>query len=94
MEESFATDRQEEVIEQLCQITSNVGRYFESRYASDCFCVRRKVFKIGMTFQFDDNVLDFIRNAVNEKIAREPRDKDTIARNRFLQEIEPSCIGE
>ena len=61
--------KKEEVIEKLCEVCSMVGNdHFKNRVAHDCFCGAR--IKEG-DFQFDEEVLLFIYEAVIEKIKKE-----------------------
>jgi len=56
-----------EVLNELCSIASSVGRHFEHRIASDCFCAGAAIAPNG--YQFDPMIIRFIREAVSEKIA-------------------------
>lgn len=60
-----------EVVVGLCQTVRRVGEHFENRYAHDCFCEQSLQRDTILGFQFDDQVMKFIRDAVDEKIARE-----------------------
>jgi len=60
-----------EVITSLCEVASKVGsKVFQDNYAHDCFCSdpRANNYK---DFRFETPVMDFIIEAVNEKIERE-----------------------
>jgi len=63
----------QEVLSKLCEITSEVGReVYHSQYAHDCFCGASKFADKGIfKFLFESQVLDYIRDAVNEKMERE-----------------------
>jgi hypothetical protein len=57
----------DDVIEQFCELATLVGdNVFHNKYAHDCFCLT--FIKPG--FQFDPLVIQFIKDAVKEKIAR------------------------
>ena len=62
----------QEVIEELCNLSSKVARFMKNRVPADCFC--GKNFLVNNSFQFDVRVIEFIQNAVNEKIERELKD--------------------
>lgn len=58
------------VISYLCNITSEVGkRVFHNELTQDCFC--RESHIPDSEFRMDREILDFISDAVNEKIAKE-----------------------
>ena len=70
----------QEVISEFCALSSRVGmhlnrrtarwsyaRHLKERYAHDCFC--EKLPFNETSFQFDDEVIDFIVDAVNHAIA-------------------------
>ena len=62
------TTRKQEVITRLCALASVVGdKEFQNRHAHDCFC-HKSLMECG--FQFSDNVLEFIEQAVHEKLNR------------------------
>jgi hypothetical protein len=49
----------QQVIERLCALTTMVGdKVFSNKYAHDCFC------KASPNFQFEEEILLFIENAV------------------------------
>lgn len=54
----------QEVIERLCDLCADVGEHFEYYYAADCFCDDD-----DKDFRFEEEVLEFIENAVKEKIS-------------------------
>mgnify|MGYP001579131293 FL=1 len=57
----------QEVIATMCELCSIVGREkFDSRFPHDCFCGENP-FKIG-DFKFSREVIDFIREAISEKL--------------------------
>jgi len=57
-----------EVIEKLCEICSRVNeKHFEWDYKSDCFCVENKC----SPGEFDEQIIEFISDAVDEKIKRD-----------------------
>ena len=56
----------EQVIEELCLLGSQVGaEVFNHKVAHDCFCQHATG---TFNFQFDQEVLDFIKGAVEDKI--------------------------
>jgi hypothetical protein len=65
--------RKAEVITEFCKISETVGHHFKSQHAYDCFCPSN--IKQSSSYQYDDIVLDFIRDAVSEKIKREQGEK-------------------
>lgn len=65
----------QEVIESLCRITADVGEHFRSEYATDCFCEQGRQY---VPFQFEQKTIDFIEEAVREKMER-----DGIPQSRF-----------
>lgn len=59
-----------EVIEALCVLADKVGEHkFKHTVASDCFC--QKVGPPDELFRFDEEVLQFIKDAVDEKLNKE-----------------------
>ena len=57
------------VTEQFCQISELVGRVkFKHEYAYDCFCGKNNF--ENRDYRYDEEVLRFIAEAVNEKIER------------------------
>jgi hypothetical protein len=61
--------RKAEVISEYCKLSEEVGRYFHSEYAYDCFCMAN--IRQSSSYQYDERILFFIRAAVAEKIERE-----------------------
>ena len=74
----------QEVISEFCTLSSRVGehlnrrtarwsyaRHLKERYAHDCFCEKLPFNETSIisSFQFDDEVIDFIVDAVNHAIA-------------------------
>ena len=68
------TEHMENVISNLCSICYKVGGYFNYQYASDCICISRYVTRPS-NFQFEREILDFIQDAVDEKIERDGKPK-------------------
>ncbi len=59
-----------QVIERLCgEVCTLVGEHMHHEYAHDCFCHRS--LDDSFEFQFSEEVFNFIKNAVQEKIKRE-----------------------
>jgi hypothetical protein len=57
----------DDVIEQFCELATLVGdNVYHNKYAHDCFCPSL----IKPNFQFDSQIIQFIKDAVKEKIAR------------------------
>ncbi len=69
------SNTKEETIERLCKLVTKIGEHFEHRYAHDCFC--HEADPNWDDFRCDDEVLDFIEEAVNEKL-EEYQDSYTI----------------
>lgn len=63
----------QQVIERLCKLSTKVGEeVFCNQKAHDCFCGENKtseVFSGG--FQFEEEVIEFIEEAVREKMDKE-----------------------
>lgn len=58
-----------EVIEALCILADKVGEHkFNHTVASDCFCENGDPEEY---FRFDEEVLQFIKDAVDEKLNKE-----------------------
>jgi hypothetical protein len=56
----------DDVIEQFCELATLVGdNVYHNKYAHDCFCNLTRA-----DFQFDPQVMQFIKDAVKEKMAR------------------------
>jgi hypothetical protein len=56
----------QEVITRLCELVSLVNaEVFQFRVASDCFCEEGNV-----NFQFEEEVIRFIEDAVKEKLEK------------------------
>ena len=70
---------QEEVIKRLCAVASRVGdKKFNHTVPHDCFCVGQSTPCLN-DFQFDEEVLTFIEDAVDFELAVEEtkqREKD------------------
>lgn len=63
--------RKDEVIKRLCALGTHVAeRVYENQRPSNCFCGENPLTKDIPSFQYSDKVLDFIRDAVYEKIER------------------------
>ena len=60
-----------EVFESFCKLTRKVNaEVFNFALPADCVCVE-KALPLGLRFEFDQKVLDFIEAAVSEKITRQ-----------------------
>lgn len=57
--------RREEVLRSFCETAALVGGHLQYREAFDCFCITHEGY-----FQFSDDILAFVRDAVAEKIER------------------------
>lgn len=56
-----------EVIQRFCKLASKVGEVkFKHKIPHDCFC-KEKCYNQNY-FQFDEEVLEFIEDAVNDKL--------------------------
>ena len=60
--------RKDEVIEDFCRLSSKVSDHLGNQFAADCIC---KCVHNESYFQFEEQVMDFIREAVEEKISKE-----------------------
>lgn len=57
----------DDVIEQFCELATLVGdNVFHDKYAHDCFCHSL----IKSNFRFEPEIMQFIKDAVKEKMAR------------------------
>jgi len=57
------------VISSLCSLVSEVALAHHHHFLADCFCEHSSI--PAKNFRFDEEILDFIRDAVREKIAAE-----------------------
>jgi len=63
-----------EVIQRFCELSSNVGMVkFKHQIPHDCFCGDNNITQ--GSFQFGEEVLEFITDAVNEKLKGDCFDK-------------------
>ena len=61
--------RKEEVIAAFCHLATRVGNdVFKNEFAHDCFCGQN--FLANHNFQFDEKIINFISEAIDEKIAK------------------------
>lgn len=51
----------------FCKLSYIVMEHFNFNVSADCFCGKNET----LNYNFDKKVLEFIQDAVNEKIARE-----------------------
>lgn len=56
-----------DTVEKLCRIVKTVSEAHDDRFAADCFCIDKHVFN----FCVEDQLIEFIRIAVNEKLERD-----------------------
>jgi len=67
----------DDVIEQFCELATLVGdNVFHNKYAHDCFCQ-----DTNADFQFEPQIMKFIKDAVKEKIARIDNGTNSNVRN-------------
>jgi len=67
-------NNKEDVIERLCLLASKVGKdEFKHEISHDCFCGVNK-YDVS-TFRFEDEVIQFIENAVNKELSKRHRDE-------------------
>lgn len=64
--------KREDVIKKLCVLCTKVGEseHFDNKYAHDCFCGEKEA------FQFDRKILDFITDAIDEKLGHKEVEKE------------------
>lgn len=60
----------EEVVREFCKIGTMAQEVFEYKEASDCFCMDSDP-SMRRFFRYSTRVIEFVREAVEEKIARE-----------------------
>lgn len=62
----------EEIIKRLCKLCTHVGnRIYHNLHAHDCFCdpTKRNVLDpLGVKFEFNETILLFIEEAVDQRI--------------------------
>ncbi|APC44465.1 hypothetical protein [Pseudoalteromonas phage PH357] len=64
----------QEAIEQLCELCSTVGAIsFRHKMPHDCFCGENKD-NFRDSFQFDQSIIDYIKEAVDEKLYNDEKD--------------------
>lgn len=64
----------EQTIEQLCELASTVGAIkFNNSIYHDCFCSVEDG-KFYGSFQFDQAIIDYIKEAVEEKLYNDEED--------------------
>ena len=57
----------DEIVKQLCELCTDVNsRVFDYTVATDCFCNKPE----DENYRFDEEVLEFIKEAIEEKIKR------------------------
>lgn len=66
-------ERKQEVVNRLCSIVSTIGKeHFKSKEAFDCICHKNlSMIPKVENFQFSESILDFVEEAVKEKMKRE-----------------------
>jgi hypothetical protein len=65
--------KRDEVLSRLCSLTSDVAFLFHWQHPADCFCGTHD--PSYDPFCFSDKILQFIEDAVKEKVAKlTPRD--------------------
>ena len=62
--------RKGNVIKEFCRLSTEVGGYFNHKYPHDCFCVESRDYS-KYSFQFDNNIINFIKEAAHEKMYKE-----------------------
>ena len=65
------TNPKQDVIERLCKLAAKVGEHYEYQYAHDCFCHQSE--QSLMDFRFEEEILEFIEEAVESKIGGETK---------------------
>ena len=77
--------KKEWVIEQFCKISEFVGRVkFDHEHSYDCFCGKTECGD-SYDYRYDEEVLKFIADAVNEKIAGSDELEKLREENRVLR---------
>jgi hypothetical protein len=62
----------QEVIEKFCILSTDVmKKVFDNQYPADCFCGEKEYHH----YQFSDEVMSFIENAIKEAIAKQIKSK-------------------
>lgn len=60
----------DQVIQRFCELSSTVGsKAFDNRRSHDCFCTKNNL--PHMQFCFEEEIIQFIEEAVVEKLARD-----------------------
>lgn len=57
------------VITRLCELVSLVGAHLKHKHAHDCFCEMGEGLFDPQHFQFEPEVLDYIKSAIYDKLA-------------------------
>ena len=60
------SNTKQDVIERLCKLAAKVGEHYGYSYAHDCFCHQSE--QSLFDFRFDDEILEFIEDAVESKM--------------------------
>lgn len=59
----------QKVIERFCALASKVGNEkYKSQYAADCFCGTNPNTWLTNNFQFEEPIMKFIEEAIEEKL--------------------------
>jgi hypothetical protein len=62
--------KKQQVVACFCELASSVGnKVFKNKCAHDCFCGLNPLGNSG--YSFDEDIIKYIEDAVNEKIARD-----------------------
>lgn len=63
--------KKQQVLEALCELSAKVmDKEFNFQVPADCFCGKNQ-HQDDITFAFDSEIIDFITDAVNEKLKRD-----------------------
>lgn len=63
--------KKQEVLETLCKLAREVNaNVFNFAVAADCFCTEKNLSGLGLNFEFNPEVIEFIQAAVRKEIAR------------------------
>ena len=69
----YKSEHKKLIIAAYCELGGRVGRYLKHQFAYDCFCVKGgESPSAELHFQYEQEIIQFISDAIDEKMAREP----------------------